>query len=372
MQPLPIAHVIKNLPFHGGTTHYLYGLLSALDLHTFPTIIIVLERDAPGDSYADAFTRLGVDVTYLHMRQRFDTQALTRMRHLLQDHHTAIVQTHLARSHIYGGLTASLLRRPVVVTEHGIPRNRTLPVRLWDNLFGQLAARIVCNSDATRRAVQQDLPVVNRHKMVVVYPGVADCAPVVGDPVTRSSLGLRPDDWVVGFTGTFVSWRRHEFLLEVFRRVHEQIPRARLVLMGEGPLQDTVAAQVQALGLSQAVHILGTRADARQILHLLDVYVNPADAEAFGIATVEAMLASLPIVVANRGALPELIDHEHTGLVADAANTDAFAAAVLRALTDRRRAKQWGEAARQNALVRFSPAQFADHFASIYRSVYRG
>jgi glycosyltransferase involved in cell wall biosynthesis len=104
----------------------------------------------------------------------------------------------------------------------------------------------------------------------------------------------------------------------------------------------------------------------------LDAYVNPASAEAFGIATVEAMLASLPIVVANSGALPELITHEHTGLLVEPEDGIALAAAIERVLTQRTAARQWGQTARQSALVRFSPAQFAQHFATIYRSVHRG
>ncbi len=372
MHPIPITHVIKNLPYHGGTTHYLYGLLSAMDLRAFPSQIIVLESDAPGDSYAAAFVDLGVEVTYLHMRRRFDTSALSRMGHLLQAQRTAIVQTHLARSHIYGGLTALPRRCPVLVTEHGIPRNRTLPVRAWDNLFGQRAAAIVCNSAATRCAVQQDLPWVKAHKMTVIYPGVPDDAQPADDAATRSSLNLLPTDLLVGNIGTFVSWRRHEFLLEVFRNVVAQIPQARLLLMGEGSLRPTVEARIQSLGLSSVVRVLGARADARQILHGLDAYVNPADAEAFGIATVEAMLAGLPIVVADSGALPELITHQHSGLVVNAQDAGAFAAALVRVLTDRERARQWGEAARQRARVHFSPAQFAHHFATLYRSVYRG
>lgn len=383
MAPIRIAHVIKNLPFHGGTTQYLVSLLTALDLGSFPSEIIVLENDAPGDSMADILRALGVPVTYLHMHRSIDAAALSQVSHLLHAHDVSIVQTHLARSHIYGGFAALRLRRPVIITEHGIVRNRTLPVRLWDNLFGQQVTSIVCNSEATRRTVQRDLPLVHARKICVVYPGVPDWTsdqppavapavlPAVPPGVTRAALGLQPDDLVVGYTGTFMPVRRHDFLLEAFVQVIAQVPRARLLLMGEGPLRHDVSSRIQALGLSQAVLVLGTRSDARQVLTLLDAYVNPASAEAFGIATVEAMLAGLPVVVADCGALPELITDGHTGLVVRPEDASALAGALVRVLTDRAHARQWGQAARQSALVRFSPAQFAHQFATIYRSVHR-
>lgn len=372
VSPIRVAHVIKNLPFHGGTTQYLYSLLAALDLAQFPSEVIVLESDAAGDSYADVLRTLGVPVTYLHMRHSADAAALKQVVDLLRAHDVAIVQTHLARSHIYGGLAALGRRCPVIITEHGIVRNRTLPVRVWDNLFGQLVACIVCNSVATQRTVQQDLPLVHAGKVRVVYPGVPDRVASDRPLVTRAELGVQPDDLVVGYIGTFMPVRRHDFLLQAFAQVVAQVPRARLLLMGEGPRRGEVDAYVRAHGLSEVVRVLGARADARQVLGLLDAYVNPARAEAFGIATVEAMLASLPVVVSNCGALPELITHEHTGLVVDPENATALAGAIVQALTQRTRARQWGQAARQSALVRFSPAQFADHFAAIYRSVYRG
>lgn len=369
MSAIRVAHVIKNLPFHGGTTQYLYSLLAALDLAQFPSEIIVLESDAPGDSYADVLRALGVRVTYLHMRHSFDTAALAQIGNLLRRHDAAIVQTHLARSHIYGGLAARRLHRPVIITEHGIVRNRTLPVRAWDNLFGQQVARIVCNSAATQHAVQRDLPLVHARKVQVVYPGVPDWTRDDVPALARSDLGLQPDDLVVGYIGTFMPVRRHDFLLEAFSQVVDQVPQARLLLMGEGPLRGEVMSHIQARGLANRVQVLGARDDARQVMRLLDAYVNPANAEAFGIATVEAMLARLPVVVANCGALPELITHGYTGLTVDATDIDALAAALVQALTDRTHARQWGEAARQSALVRFSPAQFACHFATIYRSV---
>lgn len=367
-----VAHVIKNLPFHGGTTQYLYGLLGALDLTQFPSEIIVLEQDPAGDSYASVLRAHGVPVTYLHMRHSLDAVALRSIANLLRAHEVAIVQTHLARSHIYGGLAALWRHRPVIITEHGIVRNRTIGVRAWDNLFGQQAACIVCNSLATQRTVQRDLPLVHATKICVVYPGVSDQVDPATPAVTRPALGLHADDLVVGYIGTFMPVRRHDFLVDAFAQVLAQVPRARLLCMGEGPLRRDVETLVQTRGLGDVVRVLGAREDARQVLGLLDAYVNPASAEAFGIATVEAMLASLPVVVTDCGALPELITHEDTGLVVDPEDSQALAAALVRVLTDRTSAGQWGRAARQRALAQFSPAQFASHFAAIYRSVYRG
>ena len=174
MTPYRIVHIIKNLPFDGGTTQYLYQLLSFLDRSAFAPEILVIEKEAPGRSFADAFLALDIPVTYLPTNSNLDWRALRPVMQWLSGRHADLVQTHLARAHIYGGLAAWRLGLPTIMTEHGIVRNTSLAVRLWDNLYGRIAARIVCNSQATSRQVARDMPLLPPSKLTVIYPGVSD------------------------------------------------------------------------------------------------------------------------------------------------------------------------------------------------------
>ncbi len=374
MPPARIIHVIKNLPFDGGTTHYLYQLLSHLDRSIYEPHILVIEREPPGRSFTPSFEAIGVPVTLLPtdsfapsilggMGGRAITAWLARQR-------PALIQTHLARAHIYGGLAALRLGCPAVMTEHGIVRNTTLPVRLWDNIYGRAVKRIVCNSHATRRQVAHDIPLLPRRRLAVIYPGVHDY-PANNDPgqPTRADLGFGPDDQLLAYVGTFMPVRRHDLLLQAFAALHPVEPHARLLLIGDGPTQAQVRQQVHDLGLERVVFIWNARHDVRALLPLLDGYVNPASGEAFGLATVEAMLAGLPIVVNACGALPELIEHEVSGLHAAANDPISLAAALRRLLNDPGRAQAWGQAARCRARQQFTPHAFARAYESLYASI---
>ena len=377
MAPYRIVHIIKNLPFDGGTTQYLYQLLSHLDRAAFASEILVIEAEARERSFAGAFEALGIPVTYLPTHSNLDWRALRPITQWLAQRKVDLVQTHLARAHIYGGLAAWRLHLPTVMTEHGIVRNTGLAVRVWDNVYGRTAARIVCNSQATCRQVVRDMPILPRRKLAVIYPGVSDHPLNQGGGslaqnqagLTRAALGLRAEDQVLGYVGTFMPVRRHDVLLQAFAHVRQTEPHVRLLLIGDGPLQEQVRAQVCQLGLQNAVLICNARDDIRQVLRLLDGYVNSASAEAFGIATVEAMLAALPVVVTDGGALPELIEHEVIGLVTPANDVIALAAALHRLLSSPAQARQWGQAARARALSKFSPVVFAQKYATLYQSI---
>ncbi|MBK6430012.1 glycosyltransferase [Candidatus Amarolinea dominans] len=369
MAPYRIVHIIKNLPFDGGTTQYLYQLLSSLDRAAFAPEILVIEEEAPGRSFAAAFQALSIPVTSLPTRSNLDLRAVRPVVQWLAGRRADLVQTHLARAHIYGGLAAWRLGLPTIMTEHGIVRNTSLPVRVWDNFYGRTAARIVCNSQATCRQVARDMPLLPRAKLAVIYPGVSDHPANQQPTLTRAALGLSDDDLLLGYVGTFMPVRCHAMLLQAFAHVRQAEPRARLLLIGDGPLQAQVQDQVRRMGLQDDVWVWPARDDIRQLLPLLDGYVNSASAEAFGIATVEAMLAALPIAVTDGGALPELIEHEVSGLVAPANDAIALAAALRRLLSGEAQAQRWGQVARQRALQQFAPAAFAGSYASLYRAI---
>ena len=93
--------------------------------------------------------------------------------------------------------------------------------------------------------------------------------------------------------------------------------------------------------------------------------------ETFGYAAAEAMLEARPVVAARIGALPELIEHERTGLLAEPGEVEEFATLTLRALDDAA-APGWGEAARAHVLGACVPGRHVEGLLAIYREAIAG
>lgn len=167
-----------------------------------------------------------------------------------------------------------------------------------------------------------------RHRLL--YCGI-DLTPFQ-EPVNRSavraSLGLPHDAFVLGHVGRFTTQKNHAFLVTIATEVIRREPRARLLLVGDGPLRPAIERQVQESGLAQHVIFAGERADIPQLLRAMDVFVMPSLYEGLPLVGMEAQAAGLPLVVADSvtpevGFLPELVHSlalsQSSGAWADAA-----------------------------------------------------
>ena len=210
----------------------------------------------------------------------------------------------------------------------------------------------------------------HKGREAVVLNGAEDpliSAPLY-DPSQREALGIPNAAFVVGYTAAFIGWKQHKTLLAAFSMLAKDFPDLHLVLIGTGELWESTQAQAREIPGGERIHFLGLRPDARQLLGIMDVYVQPSDGEGISIAVIEAMLARRAIVVSDAGALPEIIDDGSTGLmvhVLDAADLAGKIATLARAPQMRLRL---GESARQVALERFSPQHFVERITAILES----
>lgn len=108
---------------------------------------------------------------------------------------------------------------------------------------------------------------------------------------------------VIGHVGRFVYQKNHDLLLDIFREIHARNPRAALLLVGSGDLEDAMMQKADALGLAGSVLFLGTRADVPDLMQAMDVFLFPSNYEGLGMAVIEAQTSGLRTVVSE--AVPE-------------------------------------------------------------------
>ena len=120
----------------------------------------------------------------------------------------------------------------------------------------------------------------------------------------RRELGLT-DKLVVGHIGRFAPQKNHHFLVEIFAALAAVEPKAHLVLVGYGDLQEEILAKIDRLGLSDRVQFLGVRRDAAALMNAFDVFLLPSFFEGLPVVGVEAQATGLPVVTST-GVTPEL------------------------------------------------------------------
>ena len=111
----------------------------------------------------------------------------------------------------------------------------------------------------------------------------------------RTEIGVT-DNFVVGHVGRLHASKNHKFLIEVFKEIKNKENKAKLLLVGSGPLEIEIRQQIQEMGLKDEVIFLGNRKDMDRIYQAMDVFVFPSLFEGLGIVAIEAQAAGIPVI----------------------------------------------------------------------------
>jgi glycosyltransferase involved in cell wall biosynthesis len=197
-------------------------------------------------------------------------------------------------------------------------------------------------------------------------------APRPPDPALRASRGRAPEPVVIGITARVQRHRRFDLLLRAMARLVQDIPEARLLVIGRGThLEETARRPAERLGLAQRVIFTGYRtADYPAVLGACDLFTMLVPGSDGGCrALLESAAAGLPAVVTDLGSLPEIVAHGETGRVVPP-DPARLADAWRELLEDAPLRQKFGAAARQRAELCFSPARLAEEVEGLYRAAF--
>lgn len=141
--------------------------------------------------------------------------------------------------------------------------------------------------------------------------------------------------------------------------------RLKLVIVGEGPLQQALAAQIDAAGIEDSVWMPGARQDMADIMRSLDVFVLPSLSEASPITLLEAMASGIPVVATSVGGVPDLVGTTRGTLVAPS-DPAALAAAMQGYIDAPSLARRHADAARAFVVEHFNIDTTAAAYAALY------
>lgn len=178
------------------------------------------------------------------------------------------------------------------------------------------------------------------------------------------------DHWLIGTVGRMAPVKDQLMLTRAFVTLLAKAPdlrrRARLVLVGDGPLRAQCQALLDEAGLADLAWLPGERADVPAVMRGLHVFALPSLAEGISNTILEAMASGLPVVATEVGGNADLVTRERTGLLVPAAEPDAMAAALLRLARDPARAAAMGEAGRERVEHDFSMRAMVARYQGLY------
>lgn len=163
-----------------------------------------------------------------------------------------------------------------------------------------------------------------------------------------------------------------DILLHAWQRVQRQVPEARLLVAGDGPLAPQMAALAAALGLDGTVTLLGPRGDIPDLMARADVFVLPSRFDGLSNVLLEAMAAGLPCIASRvSGSLDVIVDGE-SGLLVPPEEPEALAEALLRLLARPAEALRLGRAARARVMAHYERETQMRRLVGLYQHVLHG
>lgn len=169
------------------------------------------------------------------------------------------------------------------------------------------------------------------------------------------------------FTGRLHGQKQVDLLIKAWPIVLKTA-RAKLLIVGDGPLRQELTDLRDGLGLTEnEIAFAGRLEDPAEALRGSDLFLLPSRAEGMSNSLLEAMATGLPCVVSAIGGNVDLVDHERTGLRVGQESPEAWAAAILQAFRNPEAARRWGHAARQLVERDYSIQSIVDRNLVTYR-----
>ena len=373
---LRVVHLVHLLGWAGGGERFAARLVAALDPERFDRHLVVTrwdpERDAgPGTETELALLReAGVEFMGLRRRGKADVLAWRPLVRLLREERVDVVHAHMFGANVAGVALGRLARVPVVVAHEQTWSYEGRPVRRF--LDRELIARfsdafIAVSSEDRRRMIE--IEGISPEDIVLVPNAVPPAEPASGRDV-RAELGIGPEDPVIGVVAMMRPQKALEVLLDATKILVEQFPALKVVFVGGGSRRPLLEAQAAELGISEHVVMPGQRDDVADLVASFDVATLSSDFEGTPLALMEYMDAARPIVSTRVGGVPDLVDDGVEALLVPPRDPPALAAAIGELLTDRERAAELGERARERRRREFDIGVTAARIGELYESLY--
>lgn len=373
-----VAHVIFRLAV-GGLENGLVNLINRIPHGDFRHAIVCVDSFT---DFKDRIERDDVEIVAINKNPGTDPGALLRLYRVFRRMRPEIVHTRnlAALDALLPAFLAGVRVR--IHGEHGWDvddiegRNRK---NLWlRRLHAPLVTRYVTVSKNLESYLTERVG-VSSSRVTQICNGVDTSKFHPLGPDSRDQLPvpqrLGESSLLIGTVGRLNPVKDQLNLVDAFIQLMQTDPElrqiARLVIVGDGPLRESIVARIENAELSDFVWIPGSRDDIPQILQSLDLFVLPSLAEGISNTILEAMASGVPVIATNVGGNPELVENGATGCIVEPANSAALAEAIAEYVNNRDLLRRHGLAARRAAEEVYGLDRMVESYRAVYLDMLR-
>ena len=369
---MKVLHCIKATRISGAERHLLILLSALRGRDVDAQLVLLVEPQNLMTEMVDLAEKRGIPTQRLIIRQDLDLLVIRRLKQMFQAAKPDVVHTHLSHADAHGLPAARWAGVPVVITgRHNDDAFRRRAVVRWLNrqLWGRVTAGIAISESIRRFAIEVEGAPPPK---VRVVPYGFEYSPLKPDALReartrlQAEQGLAADSLLVGMACRLVEQKGVIYGLRAFRQIADEFPNAYVLIAGDGELRAALEQEAGDLAQFGRVRFLGWREDVPGLMAGLDIFLMPSLWEGFGLVLLEAMSKQLPIVASRVSAIPEVVIHGETGLLAPPRDVEGFAEALRALLPDRSLRAYMGMNGEDRLEQHFSAVRMAEQTRAVY------
>lgn len=360
-----VVHVIGGGEF-GGAEQHIIQLLSLFPKQgVLGKVVCFYEAD-----FSKTLREQGVDVEVLHFG-RFDFRLLSSLQEIFLREKPDIIHTHGVKANFFGRLASRRTPHiPLVTTIHSLLRyDYTNPLAYFlasrlERWTRSLNDHFIAISHAIEQSLVQDG--VSKQKISVVHHGIDVNRYSKGSPVLREQFSLSEDAYVIGVVSRLVKMKGIEYIIGAMPQILAANSRAKLVIVGTGPEEEELKKLAAQLGIQDKVCFAGFRRDIPDCLHSFDCFASASLSEGLGLNVLEAMSASLPVVVTGVGGILDFTTDRENGLLVQLCSSEDIAEKVIELMDHPELAHQFSATAHDLVEAEFSLQAMSSNTVRVY------
>jgi glycosyltransferase involved in cell wall biosynthesis len=289
---------------------------------------------------------------------------IRNLKNIIKKRQIDLIHSNQPRSNLFGAIAAKINSVPIVWHERCIESGRFDS----DNIFSFLPDRIICNSGAVRNRFTKD-KIDAKIRTIINGVDLSEFDPESNGSAVREEFNIEEDELVIGTVGRIDPEKGYEYFLESARIILQDIEKVHFLVVGEASnpsFQKSLYKMSEEKGIDKKTTFTGYRRDIPQLLANMDVVVLPSEIDACSRVLFESMAMQKPLVAANAGGTPEIVQDGITGLLVKPRDSSEMAKCILKLLHNKSLSEQYGKAGRKRVEDMFTIERNIKETESVY------
>jgi len=292
-----------------------------------------------------------------------------KLNYICNKHAIELLHVHDSMSHMMAymaGISGNDI--PIILSRHiDSPVRNSIISRKKYNYRG--IKKIICISENIKRTLEPDI--LDKSKLTTIYDGIDldKFSQVVDTGILRKQYKIAGTTKIIGNISALTLAKDYFTFIDTAEiLIHKKLD-VRFIIVGEGVVKKKLEEYIKNKDLADYFVFTGFRKDVPQILAEFDVFLFTSEKEGLGNSVLDAFAARVPVVSTNTGGIPEMIDHQVSGLLADVKDSTKLAEHVISILQDDKLKQRLVNNASEK-VKQFSMQIMAEKIYDLYQEVY--